>query len=241
MKKIIALVLVVAASATLLVSCKGGKNPANTTTHYTGTTINTVPPAEEEIYTIKPGAVTFEKDESSSIENAIKLVSFKTVNHTMIIGDKYMDEFGNVHTITCIGVGPGSRVPAKNDTLFTVLEVLGGETKRIASSSFQGSRYLGNVKIGEGVETIGEYAFYSCTKLKLVALPETLKEIGPMAFCDTGIEEIVVPAGVTKIGKLAFANCPSLKKVTLPASFNDEALLREIFVNYDHIKITFAE
>ena len=240
MKKILSLFLVVATAAAMLASCSG-KNPASTTTVYTGTTINTVPPEAEETYTLKPVEILFEADRNSTVENAIKLVSFKTVNQKIVIGDKYMDEFGNVYTITCVGIGPGSKVPAKNDELFTFLEILGGDTKRVASSSFQACAYLANVSLGEGVESVGEYSFYLCKQLSVLSLPESLTEIGPMAFSETGLKEVVVPKNVTKIGKLAFANCSDLEKVTLPSRFNDEALLREIFVEYDDIEIIFAD
>lgn len=54
--------------------------------------------------------------------------------------------------------------------------------------------------VPEGVETIDQNAFYNAADLKEVILPESLREIGSLAFAMTGIKEITIPAGVSEIG-----------------------------------------
>ncbi len=48
----------------------------------------------------------------------------------------------------------------------------------------------------DGVETIGEYAFYECVCLNTVTLPKSLKNIGKFAFANGGLTEITVPEEV---------------------------------------------
>ena len=61
---------------------------------------------------------------------------------------------------------------------------------------------------------IGDEAFYYCTALTEVIIPETVLYIGDWAFAGcTALETIVIPASVTSIGKGAFSGCTSLKTV----------------------------
>ena len=62
-------------------------------------------------------------------------------------------------------------------------------------------------------------AFYKCTSLVSVTLPDTLKTIGKQAFSGcTSLVSINIPNSVTEIGISTFANCSALASVTLPDS-----------------------
>ena len=70
-----------------------------------------------------------------------------------------------------------------------------------------------------GLATIGKDAFNSCSTLKEIILPETLTTIKASAFYGcTSLESITLPEGLTTIGINAFTNCTSLETVTLPSS-----------------------
>lgn len=67
-----------------------------------------------------------------------------------------------------------------------------------------------------GIETIGSYAFYNCTSLKEISLPDTLNSIGSSAFYNcTSLKNIKIPSKVSTIGLSTFKNCTSLEKVEL--------------------------
>lgn len=69
---------------------------------------------------------------------------------------------------------------------------------------------------GRTVTTIGDKAFYECSSLSSISLPESVNRIGDLAFmgCDNLID-INIPDGVRSIGYYAFKNCASLTSVSL--------------------------
>ena len=96
--------------------------------------------------------------------------------------------------------------------------------------TFRGSKhnsfsneYQGNVAIPEEVTymnrtrkvtSIGDHAFYDCSGLTSVTIPNSVTSIGIYAFyrC-SGLTSVTIGSGVTSIGKNAFYDCSGLKKV----------------------------
>ena len=68
------------------------------------------------------------------------------------------------------------------------------------------------------VTSIGERAFYYCTGLTSVTIPDSVTSIGAWAFSDTGLTSVTIPDSVTSIGKRAFFYCTGLTSVTIPGS-----------------------
>ena len=99
-------------------------------------------------------------------------------------------------------------------------------TLEVTYETGKADNYEGDVVIPSTVEKdgkhytvtgIGQRAFWRCSKLTSLKLPETLTHIGEAAmfFCPL-IEEIEVPEGVTVIEASAFSSCSALKTITLP-------------------------
>ena len=75
------------------------------------------------------------------------------------------------------------------------------------------------VVIGDGVPSIGEWAFYYCDSLTSIVIPDGVTGIGNYAFSDcTSLTSINIPDSVTSIGTSAFYGCSSLTSVTIPDS-----------------------
>ena len=83
--------------------------------------------------------------------------------------------------------------------------------KYICDNCFQYCDMLGTTEglnLPESIETIGHYAFYSCTGLRSVNLSSNLKSIGRSAFelCKS-LESITLPKSLKVIREFAFRNC----------------------------------
>lgn len=98
------------------------------------------------------------------------------------------------------------------------------------------------VKLNEGLTSIGNRAFYYCTELEEINIPSTVKRIGRDAFVScrnmtnvkfngpllylgpgafsscSSLEEIVLPNGLEEIQNNTFLDCGKLKKVFIPKS-----------------------
>ena len=69
------------------------------------------------------------------------------------------------------------------------------------------------------VTSIGGYAFFGCTGLTSITIPNTVTSIGGNAFYDcTGLTSITIPNSVTSIGGNAFEYCTGLTSITIPNS-----------------------
>ena len=91
-----------------------------------------------------------------------------------------------------------------------------------------GQSYSGEVVIPEkvtykGVEYpvdgIGYFAFYDCSNLTSITIPNSVTSIGNSAFENCfALTSITIPNSVTSIGNSAFEGCSSLTSITIPNS-----------------------
>lgn len=79
--------------------------------------------------------------------------------------------------------------------------------------------YIQRVVVEEGITTIGWSAFYGCSALTEVYLPNTVThlEYGAFAYC-TSLEDIYLPESLLCIGVASFTGSSSLTSITVPAS-----------------------
>ena len=100
------------------------------------------------------------------------------------------------------------------------------------------NKYQGNVAIPEEVTymnrtrkvtSIGEHAFFNCSYLTSVTIPNSVTSIGNEAFGNcSGLTSVTIGNSVTSIGNSAFLKCSSLTFVTIPnsvTSIGDDAFL----------------
>ena len=72
---------------------------------------------------------------------------------------------------------------------------------------------------GLPVTSIGDYAFYDCTGLTSINIPNSVTNIGGFAFAScTGLTSINIPNSVTNIEMYAFQYCSSLTTINIPNS-----------------------
>ena len=89
----------------------------------------------------------------------------------------------------------------------------------IGDYAFWNCSGLTSVTIPDGVTSIGDYAFWNCSGLTSVDIPDSVTSIGNYAFswC-SGLTSVTIPGSVTSIGGYAFGGCSSLTEVTIPDS-----------------------
>ena len=69
------------------------------------------------------------------------------------------------------------------------------------------------------VTSIGNDAFYRCSGLTSVTIPNSVKSIKAYTFYDcSGLTSVTIPNSVKSIGELAFYNCSGLTSVAIPNS-----------------------
>ena len=73
--------------------------------------------------------------------------------------------------------------------------------------------------VPQGIQVIGNHAFFSCESLTSVTIPDSVTNIGDSAFTGcSSLTSVTIPDSVTSIGNHAFFSCESLTSVTIPDS-----------------------
>ncbi len=78
------------------------------------------------------------------------------------------------------------------------------------------------IVVTDGVNSIGDYAFYWCSNLRRVVLPGSLTRIGSYAFYSCkSLDGITLPENLLTIGSYAFGECEALERIILPHSVTE--------------------
>ena len=112
-------------------------------------------------------------------------------------------------------------VKATNNTALTAITipdtVASIENGDYGTGAFYKCTALASVSLPDTMTMIGDYAFSGCHALGSVTLPNTLVSIGKRAFRScSSLVSITIPEGVTSIGIQTFRECHALGSVTLP-------------------------
>ena len=143
-------------------------------------------------------------------------LGFKFHSHTLTIVEQsvLMDDYT-----------PNAEKPWKEYSLDTSNLTIASGIENISAHAFDDLINLTHVTIAPTVSSIGESAFYGCSKLEVIALDSAkskLASIGDYAFTDcSSLEDVVLGKKIKRIGEGAFKSCDSLQKITIPASVTE--------------------
>ena len=80
----------------------------------------------------------------------------------------------------------------------------------------------GGYSVKEGTRIICNHAFFWCSSLSNIVVPNSVISIGDRAFsCCSSLSNIVIPDSVNSIGDYAFSGCSSLSSIVIPDSVTD--------------------
>ncbi len=89
--------------------------------------------------------------------------------------------------------------------------------RSIGMGAFYKCSSLTNIHLPDGLTAIEDSAFQLCNSLTSITIPDGVTAIGNAAFCNCArLTSIHLPDGVTAIGGAAFQFCISLTSITIP-------------------------
>ena len=104
-----------------------------------------------------------------------------------------------------------------DEVLYVPNKIQGYNVTAIGEDAFYNCSKLESIEIPNSVKTIGDNAFYNCSNLKSITIPNGVKTIRYETFKNcSNLESIEIPNSVTTIEHRAFYNCSNLKSITIP-------------------------
>ena len=79
--------------------------------------------------------------------------------------------------------------------------------------------YTGICRVPDGIEVIGQRAFYNCAGIVSVTLPSSVRHIREGAFTNcSSLASVKLNTGLRSIESFAFGNCSRLRNIVIPAT-----------------------
>ena len=114
----------------------------------------------------------------------------------------------------------------------------------VAEVTYGDNKYEGDITIPSSINVneveysvtiIGDEAFYGCSGLTSITIPNSVTSIGSDAFsyC-SGLTSVTIPNSVTSIGDKTFYNCSGLTSITIPNSVI--SIWEEAFANCSNLE-----
>ena len=114
-------------------------------------------------------------------------------------------------TAKLIGVGTCS-----DENIIISSSYEGKSVTSIADSAFYNCTFITGIDIPNTITSIGNRAFYGCTNLQDVVIPSSVTDISAYAFYGTALVSISIPNSITTISNGLFASFASLQSVSIP-------------------------
>ena len=153
---------------------------------------------------------SFEIDAENPYFSAVNGVIYNKVKTQIVCVSDGVTELCIPATVKSISVN-------RNTNIQLVTFEAESQLTHISSQAFYYCSSLTSITIPDSVTSIGIFAFYGCSSLTSITIPDSVTSIGDSAFRDcSSLTSITIPDGVTSIGMSAFSGCSSLTSITIP-------------------------
>lgn len=101
-------------------------------------------------------------------------------------------------------------------------ELDGAPVTEIRDNAFYKCTSLKTITLPEGLEKMGHHCFFECTSLEKITIPDSTAEIGMGCFdgCSS-LSEAILPENLNVLPESCFRDCSSLKSIILPQSITE--------------------
>lgn len=156
-------------------------------------------------------------------------LSAATYAHTYTVAGAYLITISGTGSSATVDWGDGTsdtvaftggfKINNQTDKDKYIEVYLGTNYVIIGERAFFGCTKLTSITIPDSVTSIGDYAFSGCSKLTSITIPNNATNIGTQAFYGcTKLTSITIPNNVASIGNNAFGYCRGLTSITIPNS-----------------------
>ncbi len=193
-------------------------------------------------------SISFANNDANPLGNAHHLYINGTEVKNLVIPES-VDKIGNYAFYGCsdlssVSIGKGVKSIGKfsfsgcNNLVSVTIN-----SNTIASESYSSTSTLSGMfgehvteyVLGEGVNSIGQYAFYGAKEVSSISIPNSVTSIGNNAFCGcSGLTSLNFPNNTTSIGNSAFSGCIGLTSVQVPEKVTSMGV--SVFSNCSNLK-----